>query len=126
MSDLLKQRLNKRLKYTGAVNVLDGIDYAALEARVVAALSEKLSDPHVAAACVIFKCTPEEVTPERRRAAKAVSWGLLCGMQPKDLHNTFGAQMARAAETISGRITEPNLHINLGPKALPTRKISVQ
>lgn len=110
MSELLKKRFDKRLKYTGAVDVLKGIDYAALEARVVAALSEKPSDPHVAAACVIFKCTPEEVTPERRRAAKAVSWGLIWGMMPTDLYSTFGAAMARASESITGRTkSQPDL-----------------
>jgi len=69
-------------------------DYNQLELRIAAYYSEdeKLvtafaneEDIHTQVACHIFNCTPEEVTQDRRYAAKFVDFGILYGRGAKSL-----------------------------------------
>jgi len=64
-------------------------DYSQIELRIMAHLSEDESllkafaddsDVHRATAAEVFDCTPEEVSDDQRRAAKAINFGLMYGM----------------------------------------------
>ena len=70
-------------------NVLISADYSQIELRVLAHVSgdEALKaafvqgeDIHVQTAATVFGCAPESVTPEQRRMAKVVNYGLIYGM----------------------------------------------
>ena len=70
------------------------VDYSQIELRVVAHISGDEAmiaafragqDIHRATAAVIFDVAPEEVTPQQRRLAKAVNFGLIYGMTPYGL-----------------------------------------
>ena len=70
------------------------VDYSQIELRVVAHISgdeamiaafQAGQDIHRATAAVIFDVAPEEVTPQQRRLAKAVNFGLIYGMTPYGL-----------------------------------------
>ena len=70
------------------------VDYSQIELRVVAHISgdeamiaafQAGQDIHRATAAVIFGVAPEEVTPQQRRLAKAVNFGLIYGMTPYGL-----------------------------------------
>lgn len=69
-------------------------DYSQIDLRVLAHISEdenlldsfrKNQDVHTRTACEIFNIKPEEVTPEMRRMAKVVNFGLSYGMGPQKL-----------------------------------------
>jgi len=69
-------------------------DYSQIDLRVLAHISEdenlldsfrKNQDVHTRTACEIFNVKPEEVTPEMRRMAKVVNFGLSYGMGPQKL-----------------------------------------
>ena len=64
-------------------------DYSQIELRVLAHISDSLSlqkafidgeDIHTHVACDIFETTPEKVTPNMRRTAKAVIFGIVYGI----------------------------------------------
>jgi hypothetical protein len=68
-----------------------GADYSQVELRLLAHLSGDTEltrgflegeDIHAATACGVFGVTPPEVTPELRRRAKVINFGILYGMSP--------------------------------------------
>lgn len=68
-----------------------GADYSQVELRLLAHMSgdEELirgflegEDIHAATACGVFGVTPSGVTPELRRRAKVINFGILYGMSP--------------------------------------------
>ncbi len=70
-------------------NILVALDYSQIELRCVATLSKdkKLmevfnngGDIHNSVACEVFGVEPDEVTPEMRRRAKVINFGILYGM----------------------------------------------
>ncbi|MCD5384403.1 MAG: DNA polymerase [Candidatus Pacebacteria bacterium] len=70
-------------------NILVALDYSQIELRCVAVLSKdkKLmeifnsgGDIHNSVACEVFDVRPNEVTPEMRRRAKVINFGILYGM----------------------------------------------
>lgn len=70
-------------------HVLVALDYSQIELRIAAALSgdEKLTaifksggDIHTAVAAEVFRVGLQEVTPEMRRRAKVINFGILYGM----------------------------------------------
>ena len=84
-------------------------DYSQIELRILAALSgdEKLleafsrgEDIHTRTACEIFGVTPQEVTPELRRRAKVVNFGIIYGMSPYGLSQELKIPVEEAAEYI--------------------------
>lgn len=76
-----------------------GADYSQVELRLLAHLSgsDELvrtfragEDVHAATACRIFGILPGEVTPEHRRKAKVINFGILYGMSPFGLSRELG------------------------------------
>jgi DNA polymerase-1 len=76
-----------------------GADYSQVELRLLAHLSGdpvltegflKGEDIHTATACGVFGVSPPEVTPELRRRAKVINFGILYGMSPFGLSRELG------------------------------------
>ncbi len=89
-------------------------DYSQIELRIVASLAqdtqlmsifEKGEDVHKATAAVIHGVSLEEVTPEMRRSAKEVNFGVLYGMGPFGLAARTGMSHAEAREFIKKYFT---------------------
>ncbi|MBQ7215183.1 MAG: DNA polymerase I [Synergistaceae bacterium] len=91
-------------------NVFVGADYSQIELRVLAHLSgeERLADAfrngrdiHTETASGVFGVMPELVTPELRRTAKMINFGLLYGMSEFGLAERLGVGRAEAKEIMS-------------------------
>ncbi len=76
-------------------------DYSQIELRIMAHLSnderllaafESGLDIHRATAAEVFNAVPEEVTPEQRRSAKAINFGLIYGMSAFGLARQLGIE----------------------------------
>jgi DNA polymerase-1 len=76
-----------------------GADYSQVELRLLAHLSGDAEltrgflegeDIHTATACGVFGVSPAEVTPELRRRAKVINFGILYGMSPFGLSRELG------------------------------------
>lgn len=85
--------------------VLISADYSQIELRVLAHISgdEKLlhafaagEDVHIQTAAAVFGLKPEEVTPEHRRMAKVVNYGLIYGMGDYGLSSRMGLSLEEA------------------------------
>ncbi len=84
-------------------------DYSQIELRIMAHLSrdERLceafaagEDVHRATAAEVFGLSPEQVTGEQRRAAKAINFGLIYGMSPYGLARQLGIDRSAAREYV--------------------------
>ncbi len=80
-------------------------DYSQIELRIMAHLSnderllaafESGLDIHRATAAEVFNAVPEEVTPEQRRSAKAINFGLIYGMSAFGLARQLGIEREAA------------------------------
>jgi len=61
---------------------------------------EKGEDLHKATATKMYSISKEEVTPEQRSSAKAISFGIVYGMTPIGLAARLGVEQEAAAELI--------------------------
>ncbi len=86
-----------------------GADYSQVELRLLAHLSgdPELSrsfhageDIHAATARAVFGVSPPEVTPEQRRRAKVINFGILYGMSPFGLSRELSIPPREAREYI--------------------------
>lgn len=86
-------------------NVLLSTDYSQIELRIVAHIAEDEAmikafkedqDIHTTTAAAISGCELEDVTPEMRRNAKAINFGLIYGMSPYGLTRTTDLTLAEA------------------------------
>ncbi len=84
-------------------------DYSQIELRIMASISgdpalkeafEKGEDVHRRTAALVFEVPPEEVTPEMRRKAKEVNFGILYGIGVFGLKNRLGISQKHAKEII--------------------------
>ncbi len=84
-------------------------DYSQIELRILAHLSgdenlrrafQEDRDIHRDTAVRVFGVTPEEVTPEMRRQAKAVNFGVVYGISAFGLARNIGVSMREAAAFI--------------------------
>lgn len=91
-------------------HVLLSADYSQIELRIMAHLSHdetlqqaflKGLDIHTATASEIFHTALEAVTPEQRRRAKAVNFGLIYGMSSFGLSKQLGIDRATAQQYIN-------------------------
>ena len=90
--------------------VLVAADYSQIELRLLAHLSgdealqetfRRREDIHRATAAKIFGISPEAVTPDQRRGAKTINFGVLYGMGPFALASQLGVPRAEAKEFIA-------------------------
>ena len=86
-------------------SVLVGADYSQIELRILAHVSgdptlkkvfESGEDIHTRTASEVFNVAPPFVTPDMRRAAKAVNFGILYGMGPFKLSREIGVTQKEA------------------------------
>ncbi|WMS86155.1 DNA polymerase I [Pleionea litopenaei] len=80
-------------------------DYSQIELRIMAHLSQdeglleafaNAQDIHTATAAEVFSVTPEQVTSEQRRSAKAINFGLIYGMSAFGLAKQIGVGREQA------------------------------
>lgn len=90
-------------------------DYSQIELRILAHLSgdEKLQevfwnegDIHTNTACYIFKVRENQVTPEMRRVAKTVNFGIIYGMSPFGLSQAISVPVEEAQAYIDAFFLE--------------------
>jgi len=93
----------------GSENVLLSADYSQIELRILAHLSEDPNlieaflegqDIHTATASRVFNVSAEAVTPEMRRLAKAVNFGLIYGQREYGLARELGISQEEAKKFI--------------------------
>ena len=86
-----------------------GADYSQVELRLLAHLSGDAEltrgflegeDVHTATACGVFGVPPSGVTPELRRRAKVINFGILYGMSPFGLSRELGIGAKEARQYI--------------------------
>ena len=91
-----------------------GADYSQVELRLLAHLSGdaaltrgflKGEDIHTDTACGVFGVSPSEVTPELRRRAKVINFGILYGMSPFGLSRELGIGGREAKQYIDQYFT---------------------
>lgn len=90
--------------------VLVNADYAQFELRLAAALAgdqalirvfdDPTNDVHTMTAAEAYGITPAEVTPEQRRHAKVINFGILYGMSPHGLAEATDMNLSEAREFI--------------------------
>ncbi len=89
--------------------VLIDADYSQIELRLLAAISgdENMisaflsgADIHTSTAATVFGVSPDEVTPELRKRAKAVNFGIMYGIGEYSLSQNLGISVAQAKRYI--------------------------
>lgn len=90
-------------------NVLVVADYSQIELRVLAHVADEPAlkrafrageDIHRRTAAEVFEVPPADVSPDQRRAAKVINFGILYGMGPRSLGRDLGIPVAQAAAYI--------------------------
>ncbi len=90
-------------------HLLLAADYSQVELRIMAHLSgdqhlrrafDEDGDIHRATAAEVFEVAPGEVTPDQRRAAKAINFGLMYGMSAFGLARQLGIARGAAQEYV--------------------------
>ena len=91
-------------------HVILAADYSQIELRILASMSkdERLvqafqsgEDIHAATASAVFGVAMEAVTPDQRRIAKVVNFGIIYGIGERNLAYQTGISQAEAAEFIA-------------------------
>ena len=94
---------------SGENNILLDADYSQIELRVLASLSndenminafEENDDIHLKTAAQVFGLPQDMITPELRRRAKAVNFGIVYGIGAYSLSEDIGVSIYEAAEYI--------------------------
>jgi len=90
-------------------SLLVSADYSQIELRILAQLSDDPvlvqafiddADIHTQTASAVYGIFPEMVTPEMRRAAKTINFGLMYGMGPVNLSKQLGVSFTEAKHFI--------------------------
>ncbi len=90
-------------------NLLISADYSQIELRILAHLSQdpyllesfrNNEDIHSNTASILFDKPKNEITPDERRKAKTINFGLLYGMGPQKLAKELGIKMSEAKKFI--------------------------
>ena len=104
----IKSELGKNIRYAFIPEKgfkLVSFDYSQMELRIAAFMSgdEKLieifrngEDVHTAVASQVFKVSPTSVTPEMRRRAKVINFGIIYGMGVSALKQNLGSTREEA------------------------------
>ena len=102
-------RLFRRLFVARKGRVLVDADYSQIELRLLAHVSgdetmlsafHSGADVHTSTAASVFHVPEETVTPEMRKRAKAVNFGIMYGIGPYSLSQDLGIPMREAKEYI--------------------------
>lgn len=89
--------------------VLISVDYSQIELRIVAHMADDQAmidafrqdqDIHATTASAVFSVQPGDVTPEMRRRAKAVNFGLIYGMSAFGLSRSTDLTLAEAEDFV--------------------------
>ncbi|MCR5170288.1 MAG: DNA polymerase I [Desulfovibrio sp.] len=100
--------LGKRMRacfVAGEGRLLASCDYSQIELRVLAHMSQdkalleafrKGEDIHARTAALVYGIEPDQVTPDQRRSAKTVNFGLIYGMGAQKLARDIGIKTAEA------------------------------
>ena len=97
----------RRMFVAALGNVLVDADYSQIELRLLAHISgdeamcrafRSGEDFHTLTAARVFHVEPQDVTPEMRRRAKAVNFGVVYGISPFSLSQDIGVTVAEAKE----------------------------
>ena len=97
----------RRMFVAAPGNVLVDADYSQIELRLLAHISGDKAmcrafrsgeDFHTLTAARVFHVEPQDVTPEMRRRAKAVNFGVVYGISPFSLSQDIGVTVAEAKE----------------------------
>jgi DNA polymerase-1 len=89
--------------------IIVAADYSQIELRIMAHLSQDQTlldafanneDVHRATASDIFSCSRDDVSPDQRRTAKAINFGLMYGMSPFGLSRQLGIDVTTAKEYV--------------------------
>ena len=102
-------RVIRKAFVADAGNVLIAADYSQFELRIAASISAdpKMTqafrdgaDIHTATAAEVWQISPENVSFEQRRAAKAINFGILYGMGANSLASSAGLSRDEASDFI--------------------------
>lgn len=105
--------LGKRMRacfIAGPGNALVSADYSQVELRVLAHMSQDAvlleafrhgADIHARTAALIYDCAPEAVSPDQRRNAKTINFGLIYGMGAQKLAQELKISLAEAKDFIA-------------------------
>jgi DNA polymerase-1 len=97
----------RRMFTAGEGNVLVDADYSQIELRLLAHMADDEAmqkaflsgrDFHTLTAARVFHAAPEDVTPEMRRRAKAVNFGIVYGISAFSLSQDIGVTVAEAKD----------------------------
>ena len=100
--------LGKRMRacfVAGGGKLLASCDYSQIELRVLAHMSQDRAlleafrrgeDIHARTAALVYGIEPSQVTPDQRRSAKTVNFGLIYGMGAQKLARDLGIKTAEA------------------------------
>jgi len=89
--------------------VLMSADYSQIELRIIASIAEEANmieafvqghDIHAATAAKVYRVALADVTPEQRRNAKAVNFGIIYGQTPFGLSQSLGIPRKEAGDMI--------------------------
>ncbi len=106
----IKSELGKAIRHafiTDADFSLCAFDYSQIELRIAAFLSgdekmieifKKGEDVHTSVASFVFKVPLDQVTPNMRRNAKAINFGIIYGMGVTSLQKNIGTSRAEAQQ----------------------------
>jgi DNA polymerase-1 len=103
------QEIRKAFVPRDAEHLLLSADYSQIELRIIAALSRESglleafrtgADVHTSTAARVFGVFPELVTPEMRRKAKMVNYGIAYGISAFGLAQRLGIPRKEAGEII--------------------------
>ena len=107
----LGRELRKYFTADDSEHVLIDADYSQIELRLLAHLSgdeamiaafNSDTDIHTMTAASVFGISPEKVTPDLRRRAKAVNFGIVYGIGAYSLSQDIGSTRRQAEEYIEG------------------------
>jgi len=111
----LGQEIRKAFVPRGPDHLLLSADYSQIELRIIASLSRETTmiealkggaDVHTVTAARVFGVAPDAVTPEMRRQAKMVNYGIAYGISAFGLAQRLGIPRKQAAGIIEHYFTQ--------------------
>ncbi|WP_368486445.1 DNA polymerase I [Spiroplasma sp. DGKH1] len=108
--DEVQREVRKIFTVSNNNNILLSCDYSQIELRILAHMSKDADliaafnrgeDIHTNTAMKIFNLSKEQITPNIRRSAKAVNFGIIYGISDFGLANDLNISVAKAKEIIA-------------------------